>query len=50
MWNCADICPGKKGAKALEMKPLDSQMKEQENYNALNSKVGYKVILWMPNL
>ena len=40
--NCADICPGKKGAKALEMKPLDSQMKEQENYNALNSKVGYK--------
>ncbi len=40
--NCADICPGKKGAKALEMKPLDSQMKEQKNYNALNSKVGYK--------
>jgi len=40
--NCADICPGKKGVKALEMKPLDSQLNEQENYNALNTKVGYK--------
>ncbi len=24
--NCADICPGRKGAKALEMKELDTQM------------------------
>lgn len=40
--NCADICPGKKGEKALNMMPLDSQMKEQANYIALNEKVGYK--------
>lgn len=40
--NCADICPGKKGAKALDMMPLDTQLKEQENFNTLNEKVGYK--------
>jgi len=27
--NCADICPGKKGEKALVMKPLDSQLDQQ---------------------
>ena len=27
--NCADICPGRKGEKALVMEPLDSQMDEQ---------------------
>ena len=30
--NCADICPGRKGAKALEMKPLDSQLDQVENH------------------
>ncbi len=40
--NCADICPGKKGAKALDMMPLDTQMVEQEIFNTLNEKVGYK--------
>lgn len=28
--SCANVCPGKKGAKALEMKPLDSQLAQQE--------------------
>ncbi len=30
--NCADICPGRKGAKALEMKPLESQLEQVENH------------------
>ena len=28
--SCANVCPGKKGEKALVMEPLDSQMAEQE--------------------
>ena len=28
--SCANVCPGKKGAKALEMKPLDTQLEQQE--------------------
>ncbi len=28
--SCAHVCPGKKGAKALDMKPIDTQMPEQE--------------------
>ena len=31
--NCADICPGKKGEKALVMKPLDTQLAEQPRYD-----------------
>ncbi len=32
--NCAQVCPGKKGLKALEMASLESQMAEQEpNWN-----------------
>ncbi len=30
--SCANVCPGKKGAKALVMKGLDSQMHEQDNF------------------
>ncbi len=30
--SCANVCPGKKGNKALVMKPLDTQMNEQENF------------------
>ena len=30
--NCADICPGRKGEKALEMKPLDSQLDQVANH------------------
>lgn len=40
--NCADICPGKKGDKALVMKTLDTQLDEQESFNKLNAEVGYK--------
>ncbi len=38
--NCADVCPSKE--KALIMKPLDSQMKETENWNYLAKNVTYK--------
>jgi len=31
--NCADICPGKKGEKALVMKPLDTQADRQPQFN-----------------
>jgi pyruvate-ferredoxin/flavodoxin oxidoreductase len=31
--NCADICPGFKGAKALEMRPLESQLAEADHWN-----------------
>ena len=31
--NCADICPGKQGEKALVMKPIDTQLPEQPRYN-----------------
>jgi pyruvate-ferredoxin/flavodoxin oxidoreductase len=38
--NCADICPAK--TKALEMKPLGTQMAEVENWNYGQKKVTYK--------
>ncbi len=31
--NCADICPGLKSNKALEMVPLESQLEEQKNWD-----------------
>ena len=31
--NCADVCPGFKGNKALTMVPLEGEMAEQENWN-----------------
>ena len=31
--SCAQVCPGKKGEKALVMQPIDSQMAEQEIYH-----------------
>ncbi|HHV51429.1 MAG TPA: pyruvate:ferredoxin (flavodoxin) oxidoreductase [Clostridiales bacterium] len=30
--SCANVCPGMKGNKALVMKPIDSQLKEQDNF------------------
>lgn len=30
--NCADVCPGKKGEKALTMQPLESQLPQAENW------------------
>ena len=38
--NCVDVCPAKE--KALVMVAFDGQQAEQENYNWLHSKVGYK--------
>jgi pyruvate-ferredoxin/flavodoxin oxidoreductase len=41
--NCADICPSPK--KALFMKPLESQMAENERFEYMHEKVGYKDVL-----
>jgi pyruvate-ferredoxin/flavodoxin oxidoreductase len=38
--NCADVCPAKE--KALLMKPFDTQVHEQENFDHMHSVVGYK--------
>ncbi|MGC8769697.1 MAG: pyruvate:ferredoxin (flavodoxin) oxidoreductase [Brevinematia bacterium] len=40
--NCADVCPGKQGNKALEMKPLESQMAEAERWKYFEKNVKYK--------
>ncbi len=31
--NCVDVCPGKKGVKALEMKPLETQLDKQKEWD-----------------
>ena len=31
--NCVDVCPGKKGVKALEMKPLETQLEVQKAWD-----------------
>ncbi len=38
--NCVDVCPAKK--KALEMKTLESQLVEDERWDYMHNKVGYK--------
>ncbi len=38
--NCADVCPAK--TKALVMKPFESQVHEQANFDYLHSVIGYK--------
>jgi pyruvate-ferredoxin/flavodoxin oxidoreductase len=38
--NCADVCPAKE--KALVMQPLDSQLVEDERWDYMHNKVGYK--------
>ncbi|HXK81813.1 MAG TPA: pyruvate:ferredoxin (flavodoxin) oxidoreductase [Bacteroidales bacterium] len=38
--NCVDVCPSK--TKALEMKPLGTQMEEKERWTYLDEVVGYK--------
>ena len=38
--NCADVCPAK--TKALEMKPLETQLGEQKRFDYLEAKVSYK--------
>ncbi len=40
--NCADVCPGKKGEKALTMKPFESQLPQAENWTYCADKVKSK--------
>ena len=42
--NCAQVCPAPK-AKALLMKPLETQKQQQELFNYCDTKVGYKTLL-----
>ena len=45
--NCADVCPGKAGEKALVMKPLDTQVDEQPLYDyAVGLPVRDEVMDW----
>ena len=41
--NCADVCPAK--TKALVMRPLESQMVEENRWEYMDKKVGYKKIV-----
>ncbi len=40
--NCVDVCPGKKGEKALVMKPLESQLDVQKGWDYCVEKVASK--------
>jgi pyruvate-ferredoxin/flavodoxin oxidoreductase len=40
--NCVDVCPGKKGNKALAMKPLQTQLNEADNWTYLVKNVKSK--------
>ena len=40
--NCVDVCPGKKGVKALEMKHIESQLSEEKNWEYCVKHVGSK--------
>jgi pyruvate-ferredoxin/flavodoxin oxidoreductase len=40
--NCVDVCPGKKGVKALEMKPLEEEMYQQTEWEYCVGKVQSK--------
>lgn len=42
--NCAQVCPATKG-KALEMKLLETQMKQAEGFTYCDTKVGYKELM-----
>jgi len=45
--NCADICPGKQGEKALVMKPIDTQLPEQSRYDyALTLPIRDSIMDW----
>ena len=43
--NCVDVCPGNKNGKALEMKPIESQYPEQDNWDKLLADVTSKAHL-----
>ncbi|MCM1066435.1 MAG: pyruvate:ferredoxin (flavodoxin) oxidoreductase [Muribaculaceae bacterium] len=40
--NCVDVCPGKKGVKALTMKPLETQLNVQADWDYCVNKVESK--------
>ncbi len=40
--NCVDVCPGKKGVKALEMKPLETQLDVQKQWDYCVKNVASK--------
>lgn len=40
--NCVDVCPGKKGVKALEMKPLETQLGKQAEWDYCIKEVASK--------
>lgn len=43
--NCADVCPGKKGEKALEMVPIATQFENQHNWDYMVKSVTSKAHL-----
>ncbi len=43
--NCVDVCPGKKGVKALEMKPLETQLDHQKEWDYCTDHVTSKQAL-----
>ncbi len=43
--NCADVCPGRRGAKALEMVPIETQYDEQANWDYMIDNVSSKAHL-----
>jgi len=43
--NCADVCPGKKGEKALEMVPIATQYDNQQNWDYMVKSVSSKAHL-----
>jgi pyruvate-ferredoxin/flavodoxin oxidoreductase len=43
--NCVDVCPGKKGVKALEMKPLETQLDVQKEWDYCTKHVASKQAL-----
>lgn len=43
--NCADVCPGKKGQKALTMQPLETQLDQDKNWEWLVKNVKSKADL-----
>ncbi|MDE6131327.1 MAG: 4Fe-4S dicluster domain-containing protein, partial [Muribaculaceae bacterium] len=40
--NCVDVCPGKKGVKALQMKPLETQLDKQAEWDYCVKEVASK--------
>ena len=43
--NCADVCPGRRGEKALEMVPITTQLANQDNWDYMTEHVSSKAHL-----